>query len=80
MLDTSEAMKFVRKIFRKQKTKMLRRRTKVAGVEMYASTDGLLTMKREGELMKWTLRKDGVEIDSDRYRHDIAERHDLELM
>lgn len=80
MLDTSEAMKSVRKNSRKAKTKMLRRRTEVAGVETYASGDGALTMKREGELMKWTLRKDGVEIDSDAYRHDIAERHDLELM
>lgn len=46
--------------------------------EYYIFTNGW-TMRREGDNYRWHLRKaSGHLVDTDRYRHDLISRHDLD--
>ena len=47
-------------------------------MSVYRFTNGR-TMKREGECLYWHLRdREDNLIDSDKYRHDLFSRHDLD--
>lgn len=48
--------------------------------QFYSSEDGKTVMERDGfPRHSWVLRVDGVEIDRDQYRRNLAEEYDLDL-